>query len=303
MRKVAVLLVNRGQWELTERCIRSLMRSEGVEVHPMLVDNGSDGDVPDWVERIPRIRFHRAGENLGFAGGNNRAFSLFENGDIPWTFVLNNDTEVSPGSIAGMLDLLISVPEAGIVTPPIFFAAEPERIWSAGGAFSPTRMIFRQEYSTRGDLPGGAVETDFASGCAMLMSSDLYASLGGFREGFFIYHEDTVLCRECTSRGLMIYLYPDAEVLHHISVTSGGTYSPFTIYFTHRNRYLAARRILPSGQMTVFFLYYSSMTAFKTLLYTLQGRVRLVPWVWRAWFHGLAGREGGLFPALSRTLR
>ena len=303
MQKVAVLLVNRGQWELTEQCVRSLMSSEGVEVHPMLVDNGSDGEVPDWVERIPRIRFHRAGENLGFAGGNNRAFDLFDDGEIPWTFVLNNDTEVSPGAIAGMLDLLMSHPNAGIVTPPIFYASEPDRVWSAGGTFNPTRMIFSQEYSLRADLPVEPIVTDFASGCAMLMSSELYRSLGGFREGFFIYNEDTVMCRECTARGLKILLYPDAEVLHHVSVTTGGTFSPFAIYFTHRNRCLAAWRVLSPGQMAAFILYYSSMTAFKTILYPLRGRIRLVPWIWRAWFHGLAGREGGLFPALSRTLR
>jgi len=275
------------------------MDSRGVEVHPMLVDNGSDGEIPSWVETIPNLRFHSAGENLGFASGNNRAFSLFsDRDDIPWTFVLNNDTEVSPHSIAGMVEFLSSTPDAGIVTPPILFASESDRIWSAGGRFSPVRMLFTQDYQNRSDLPNTPVETDFASGCAMLMRSNLYESLGGFRDGLFIYHEDTLICRKCTARGLKIYLWPDAEVLHHVSVTTGGVHSPFSIYFTHRNRYLAARELLPLGGMVSFFIYYSAVTALKTVTFPLKGRSNLVPWLWRAWYHGLSGREGGPLPAL-----
>jgi len=278
------------------------MNSRGVEVHPMLVDNGSEGEIPSWVETVPNLRFHNAGENLGFASGNNRAFSLYDSDEIPWTFVLNNDTEVSPDSIAGMVDFLISSPDAGIVTPPIFFASESDRIWSAGGRFSPTRMLFTQDYRNRSELPKIPVETDFASGCAMLMASSLYESLGGFRDGFFIYHEDTVLCRECAARGLKIYLWPGAEVLHHVSVTTGGTHSPFSIYFTHRNRYLAARDSLQPAGMISFFFYYNAVTVLKTVLFPIRGRSHLVPWLWRAWFHGLSGREGGLFPALTSTI-
>ena len=54
MEKIAVLLINYRQWELTRQCLESLERSRGVEVHPVLVDNGSPGDVPDWVAEVPR---------------------------------------------------------------------------------------------------------------------------------------------------------------------------------------------------------------------------------------------------------
>jgi len=300
--KVAVLLVNYGQWDLTRRCIASLGASEGVEVHPVLVDNASPGGVPGWVAEVPRLLFERAGSNLGFTGGNNAAFRLAEDLGAPWTFILNNDTTVSPGTIRLLADYLAAHPETGIVTPPVFFAEEPDRTWSAGGRFVPRRMLFRQDLRPmREDLPDAPEETDFASGCAMMIRTSLFRELGGFREGFFIYHEDSLLCRKVSAAGWRIVLHPGGEVMHHVSVSSGGVLSPFSVYFTHRNRLLAARECLGGRDLLLFCVYYSLMTMAKTLLYPLRGRGRLVRWMWLAWLHGVAGREGGTFPALEAT--
>ena len=302
MEKVAVLLVNYRQWELTRQCLESLELSRGVEVHPVLVDNRSPGDVPGWVAEVPGIRFHRAESNLGFTGGNNTAFSLIEGSDIPWIFILNNDTTVTPDTIVTLVSFLKGDAAAGIVTPPVFYADSPDRVWSAGGRFSPLRMLFRQDlYPCRDDLPEEPVGTDFASGCAMMMSASLFSELGGFREDLFIYYEDGLLCRRVTGSGRRIFLHPGGEVLHYVSVTSGGVLSPFSIYFTHRNRFLAARECLGRFQMAVFSVYYTMVTLMKTLLYPLRGHRRLVRWIWMAWLHGLTGRGGGTFPALERT--
>lgn len=302
MEKVAVLLVNYRQWGITRQCLDSLERSRGVEVHPVLVDNGSPGEVPDWVADVPGLRFHRTGSNLGFTGGNNRAFSLIEGSDIPWVFILNNDTTVSPDTIVTLVSFLKADPVVGIVTPPVFYADSPDRVWSAGGRFSPLRMLFRQDlYPCRDDLPGDPVGTDFASGCAMMMSASLFRELGGFREDFFIYYEDGLLCRRVTDSGRRIFLHPGGEVLHYVSVTSGGVLSPFTIYFTHRNRFLSACECLGPFQLAVFSVYYTLVTLMKTALYTLRGNGCLVKWMWLAWLHGIRGRGGGTFPELERT--
>jgi GT2 family glycosyltransferase len=302
LEKVAVLLVNYGQWELTRQCLASLAESRGVEVFPVLVDNRSSGDVPDWVAGVPGLLFRRADSNEGFTGGNNAAFRLAESLDAPWTFILNNDTTLSPDTLRILVDFLQANPDVGIVTPPVFFAGLPDTVWSAGGRFSPWRMLFRQDlFPNRGDLPLSPVETDFASGCAMMIRSSLFHELGGFRDGFFIYHEDSLLCRQVSGLNWKIYLHPGGEVLHHVSTTSGGSFSPFAVYFTHRNRFLAARECLNPLHMTVFSFYYTMMTVAKTFLYPLQGRGRLVRWMWKAWLHGVSGRAGGTFPALEAT--
>lgn len=301
MEDVAVLLINLDQWDLTRQCVESLQRSKGVRVHPMLLDNGSGSPVPDWVAGVPNLRFHRSEENLGFAGGNNRAFRLFDNGEIPWTFVLNNDTTVAPDTLRLLVEALRERPKAGISTPAVFYAERPDLVWSAGGSFRRLRMIFEpRTYPRRGDLPRKPEETGFASGCAMMMASSTYSDLGGFREGFFIYHEDSLMCLRCLRSGMAIVLEPRAEVLHHVSVTTGGVMSPFSIYFTHRNRFMAAAEELSAAELLLFSAYYLSITCAKTVTFPLRGHTRSVRWMWRAALDGVMGREGGIPQGLQR---
>jgi hypothetical protein len=277
------------------------MGSKGVSVHPMLVDNASSGAVPDWVHDVPNLRLFRSDTNLGFAGGNNRAYSLFDNSEIPWTFVLNNDTTVSPDTLRRLVELLKERPKAGIATPAVFYAESPETVWGAGGSFRRLRMIFYPRiYPDRKSLPDQPVETGFASGCAMMMASSMYEELGGFREGFFIYHEDSLMCLRCLRMGRKIMLHPRAEVLHHVSVTTGGVMSPFSIYFTHRNRFLAAREELSWLEMIPFTCYYLGITLLKTVLFPLRGHTNSMAWMWKGAMDGIRGREGGIPPGLKR---
>jgi len=296
LEKVAVLLVNLDQWELTRQCVNSIIRSRDVQVIPMLVDNGSESGVPDWVEKVPGINFCRTGENLGFAGGNNRAFSLFDDKEIPWTFVLNNDTTVTPNTVRLLVEFLQERPDVGIVTPPIFYADRPDLVWSAGGSLSRLRMLFRQDiYPTRNSLPSQPEETGFASGCAMMMRSSLYRQLGGFREDFFLYYEDSLMSLNCLRMGKRIFLHPGGEVLHYVSATAGGRMSPISIYFTHRNRYLLAREELSKVELAAFTSYYLAVSAIKTFIYPVKNGFQLTLWLWKAVQDGLKGRAGG-FP-------
>lgn len=76
MLKVAVVLVNYGQWELTRKCFDSLKGSEGVDIRITLVDNNSAVEVPERVQKCNGIRFRRLRENTGFASTSCRPYSL-----------------------------------------------------------------------------------------------------------------------------------------------------------------------------------------------------------------------------------
>jgi len=291
-----VLLINHDQWELTRKCIDSICQSEGVEVVPILLDNGSKTVAPDWVEKVPGIRFFRNGENIGFTGGNNKAFTLFEDNEIPWTFILNNDTTVSPDTIRLLVELLQQRPEVGIVTPPIFYSDLPDMVWSAGGSLNRFRMVFRQKiYRTRKSLPDHPVETGFASGCAMMMRSSFYREIGGFREDFFIYYEDGLMSLRCLHEGKRILLHPGGEVIHYVSSTVGGRMSPVSIYFSHRNRYLLAREELSGLELSAFTLYYLAVSLVKTFVFSVRNSFQLTLWLWKAALDGFRGRAG-VFP-------
>jgi GT2 family glycosyltransferase len=292
LNRVGVLLVNCRQWELTRKCIETLLESEGVEVLPALVDNNSPGPVPDWVYSIPSLRFQKLSSNLGFAAGTNASYSLVEDQGPDFLLILNNDTEVFPDSVRLLTEHLDTHPEAVMATPAIFYSEQPDLVWSAGGHQSALLTKVRQDYRTRNDLPDEPEACTFASGCAILMRTEDFLQVGKFDSDLFIYYEDNDLCLNAMQSGMEIHLVPGSRILHHVSVTVGGVLSPMVIYFTHRNRYIVGCRHLSPQKRYIFTLYYIAMTLAKTVLYPLRGTPGLIPWMWKATLHGLTGRSG-----------
>lgn len=269
------------------------MRSEGVDIRATLVDNNSAGEVPDWVQTCSGIRFKRMSENTGFAGGNNRGFLISRQDEAEFTLFLNNDAEIAPRTVLNLAEFLTDNPEAGIVTPPVYYASKPERIWSAGGRFVPWKMRFDQKiYPSRNDLPDKPVKMDFASGCAMMIRTELFEQTGGFRDDFFMYYEDADLCRKVILQGYSIWLLPGEEVVHHVASGSGGELSQLAVYFSERNRLILSRKMLGSGMRAVFLIYISTVLIVKTFKFLLWKNPRLIPWIWKGYFNGLSGRTG-----------
>ncbi len=269
------------------------MRSEGVDIRVTLVDNNSAGEVPEWVQTCTGVRFKRMSENTGFAGGNNEGFLISRQDMAEFTLFLNNDAELTSGTVLNLAEFLGDNTEAGIVTPPVYYASEPERIWSAGGIFIPWKMRFDQKtYSSRNDLPDKAVKIDFASGCAMMIRTELFEQTGGFRDDFFMYYEDADLCRKVILAGYSIWLLPAEEVIHHVASGSGGELSPLAVYFSERNRLILSQQMLDPAMRAVFLIYISAVLIVKTFKYLFWQGPGLIPWMWKGYFDGLLGRTG-----------
>lgn len=297
--KIGVLLVNYRQWDLTRKCVNSLFAAENTEIHIGLIDNNSPEEIPAWVKDDPRILFHRNQSNEGLTAGNNQAFKMVCNSGAEYIFILNNDTEVSANTPALLAGCLAEHPEVGIAAPAVFYASHPDKVWSAGGHFSRWRMSLKQIYNTADDLPGDTVQMDQVTGCAIMMRRDDYIRAGMQDPDLFVYYEDTDLCFRIRKLDMSIALIPAARVLHHVSISVGGIYSPFAVYFTHRNRYIIASRFLRFPELVLFTCYYVFVTLYKTFSYSLSNKMNLVYWMWLGLIHGFGNnttaRPAGLF--------
>jgi len=289
---VAVLMVVYGRWDLTERCVRSLLGSRGVSVRITLVDNGHPDPAPEWAKDTPGLRYRRSGENLGFAAGMNLAFREARPDGAGLSMVVNNDTVFPPGCLESLGEFMESRPDAGAAGPPVLHAEDPQRVWSAGGFLQPWLMRFDQRrWPSRSDLPARPVEVDMLSGCAMMVRSDILEALGGFREDLFMYYEDADLCRRMREAGHGVWLVPGEGVLHHVEASSAGaTWLPE--YCSRRNRLLLSPAVQTPAQRAFFVLWMWAGTLLKTLASLRPGRAGGIPWLWRAMVHGLAGRGG-----------
>jgi len=56
-------------------------------------------------------------------------------------------------------------------------------------------------------------QVPFAQGCFLVIRTELFKSLGGFDDRYFMYMEDADLCRRVNERSSVMY-YPGATVMH-----------------------------------------------------------------------------------------
>lgn len=291
--KVAVIIINYCQWELTKKCIESLDSSEFSDMGIILIDNNSPEEVPQWVGERKDIRFAALEKNIGFAGGNNYGFEMSLEMEAEFTFFLNNDAEVTPDTIAKLVEFLATEQDSGTVAPAVFYASSPEDVWSAGGVFNPWRVFFDQKkYRKRENLPTKPYRVDFVSGCALMIRTELFKKTGGFPDDYFMYYEDAELCRKVLKEGKQINVCPQALVYHQVGASMGGESTTLSIYYSFRNRYRYSRGALSFPRRIWFFFYYSGLCLTRIAFYVKKRRFTFVPVIIRAYLSGLSGEKG-----------
>ena len=291
--KVSTVLVNYRQWDLTRKCVESLEASRGVEVKITLVDNCSGEEVPGWVRNRRNLRFYESGSNTGFAGGCNTGFELSLEDGAEYTLFLNNDATVFPTTLKELTEYLEANPETGILAPAVYWESDPLRLWSGGGNLVPWKMRYEQIRITEDDIrEKRALKADFVSGCAMMVRTGLFRKVEGFREDFFMYYEDADLCRKIMESGYSVEVLPWVRVLHEAASSSGGELSRLALYFSERNRIFLSREVLAPMTRGVFILYKTLVLVIQTFKFALWQGPRLIPWIWRGFIDGLAGRAG-----------
>ncbi|MDF1582313.1 MAG: glycosyltransferase family 2 protein, partial [Methyloprofundus sp.] len=184
------------------------------------------------------------GENLGFAGGNNRAIEHALASGAEFILLLNNDTVVSPEIISAFINAAEQNPNGGIFGAKIYHYAEKNKLWYAGGYWNKQSLYFSERGA--GQLDEGQFdqleETDWVIGCAMFIRADVFKKIGLLEHKFFLNNEEIDFCSRARKAGYACVYVPEAKVWHKISVSFGGEDSPMKLYFSARNRLLWASR-------------------------------------------------------------
>ena len=68
-------------------------------------------------------------------------------------------------------------------------------------------------------------ETEYATGCCMLLSKKTMQNLGGFNEKYKMYFEDVDLCIKAKRNNIKCFFISESEMYHLISNSLGGRFS------------------------------------------------------------------------------
>ena len=183
----------------------------------VVVDNASrDGTVGFIARNYPWVSVVSNDENVGFGRGVN---SGFENIASPYTLILNPDAVIDFLALQTLVEFMAMRKEVGIAAPAIIEGATS--IQSAGLMTTPSSLLrgalgcsSPMRYR-RPIVPGASpFRTSWVCGAVMLVRSDLFKQLGGFDPRYFLYFEETDLCRRAARWGAEIWAVGKAVSRH-----------------------------------------------------------------------------------------
>lgn len=231
---VSFVIVNYNTCAHLDACLASIAAATTCSHEVIVVDNGStDGSTARVQERYPAVRLLANPQNAGFAAASNQGARAARG---RYLLLLNPDTRVEGDAPVRLTAFMDAHPEVGICAPRncngadhVLFGARGEvqvnyfhfpqyqglaGVWRALG-----RRLGLPVAAKRAPPPfvqhDGYLLADWLRGCSLFVRADLYRRLGGMDEGFFLYLEDTELCRRIVRAGLQCAVVTGAIVVHY----------------------------------------------------------------------------------------
>ena len=211
---VVAVVVARDPGAWFDDTLRSLGRQEYGDLSVVVVDNGGSKDLTERVDRIvPGARVIRRESDAGFAAAANEALAFVD--QAPFVLLCHDDVVLGREAVNSLVAEAFRS-NAGVVGAKLVDWRNPEVLRSVG--------LGVDDYGAAAELvdPGEIDQSQhdqarnvFAvSTACMLVRSDLFRILGGFREDIPFCGEDVDLCWRALIAGGSVQFCPRAVVRH-----------------------------------------------------------------------------------------
>jgi GT2 family glycosyltransferase len=285
---VSIIALNWNTTEVTCEFLSSIKTQNTYNnIEVIVVDNASREDpTHTFTSVFPSAKIIRNSTNLGFSGGNNVGIKAASG---EYLFIVNNDTEFTPGLIESLISVFQKNEDAGIVCPKFHYYFNKGVIEYAG--YKPVSIFTgRNGMIGTGEWDNGQYDalnkTNYAHGGAMMVSKKAIEKVGLMPELFFLYYEELDWSVKFRKNGYNIYFQPEALIYHKESMTTGKA-SPLKTFYLTRNRILFMRRNVPFPGLGVFFAYFILFSIPKnSLTFLLKRQTDHLRSFWKGiWWH------------------
>jgi GT2 family glycosyltransferase len=204
---VDVVVVAFESGDSLSRCLSSLP----TECSAVVVDNASRDGGAELAHALG-ARVLRNDTNRGFAAAANQGA---REGRAPLILFLNPDAAIEPAELRRRAHALELDDRLAAVGPRLVRDdGSEQRAWWRFPSPARTWAEALGLHRLRPDRPGPRGEVDFVVGACLLVRRRAFEQVGGFDERFWLYGEETDLCRRLRSVGWRVAFVPAAVARH-----------------------------------------------------------------------------------------
>ena len=235
--QLSFIIVNYKNSAYLDRCLASIFENVATEKEIIIVNNCSE-----YSKIFENVKILNISENKGFGNACNIGAKEAQGGILCF---LNPDTEIISNDFEKILNCFNArhscesrnlhnrnttdsrnrrflvkpemTEEIGIIGPKLVDENDNVQEWIAGREITLSDIILNNlglKRSRKIWESEKGVECAWVSGASMFIRKELFDSLNGFDENFFMYFEDVDLCQRARKLGYKILYYPEFIVRH-----------------------------------------------------------------------------------------
>jgi GT2 family glycosyltransferase len=245
-------IVNTNGGELLEKCLDAIERwtPAGIDYETLVLDNASDDGSPEYAQGREHVRLIQLTRRTGKAANDSQ---LLREAHGEFALLLNEDSEITEGAVAALVDALRADPEAaaaGVLLMNGEGVAQP-CAWRFTGVATALAGVFWLHRVFTVQSKGDATRrVDWAQSAALLLRTERANAIGNLDEDFFVYGDEVDLCKRLSDAGGHTLYVPAARVYHREGLSHGASARRRIVEF-HRGRNLYMKKHHGAAQAAI----------------------------------------------------
>lgn len=221
---VSVVILSYNRPACLKEALASIFSQTYGNVEVLVVDNASPcaTEIREVVSGFPSAKLFISPTNLGYAGGMNAGVSLARG---KYVYLSEDDMCSEPRCVEKLVAYAESDASAGVLSGSLYSRDTNALICCGGQVHLRPAFVWRlyDRAAFESCSVAGPYCTDYVTGAMMFFSRQLFLDIGGFRNDFFMYFEDTELCQRLLAQGRAVVVVPDAVAYTRDSTNSATT--------------------------------------------------------------------------------
>ncbi|MGL6022540.1 MAG: glycosyltransferase family 2 protein [Chitinophagaceae bacterium] len=194
-----------------------------------IIDNSPTNDIKKFIQENfnnSKIEYIFGHGNIGYGLAHNIAIHKAIENKAQYHIVLNPDVEFEPNIIDALTKYMETNEHVGQVMPKVLSPDGrlqylckllPTPMDLIGRRFIPLKKLMKKRndnFEMRKSEYDKIIEVPYLSGCFMFFRIDALSKIAGFSKKYFMYCEDTDICRRISQAGFKTMYYPYVYITH-----------------------------------------------------------------------------------------